>query len=167
VCENLSRSHISAVAIHGNKSQSRRQSALQGFQEGRHRVLVATDIAARGLDVEDISHVFNYDIPEISETYVHRIGRTARAGAAGAAISFCSVEELSDLTFIERLIRRKLPTIDAHALLESSEPIRLDTPPPPRQEEKKETDGNRNAHHENRELVHENKKRENMWGRRR
>jgi ATP-dependent RNA helicase RhlE len=105
----LVRSGIPAEAIHGNKSQNRRTRVLEGFREGRPRILVATDIAARGIDVEDISHVINYDLPNVPESYVHRIGRTARAGAAGVAISLCSVDEVPHLRAIEKLIRMPIP----------------------------------------------------------
>jgi ATP-dependent RNA helicase RhlE len=100
-----------AAAIHGNTSQNARQRALADFKSGRARVLVATDIAARGIDVADISHVVNFELPNIPESYVHRIGRTARAGAAGIAISFCDPAERSYLRDIERLTRRPLTEI--------------------------------------------------------
>ncbi|MGY8673903.1 MAG: DEAD/DEAH box helicase, partial [Verrucomicrobiia bacterium] len=97
---------ISGTALHGNKSQSARTKALDGFKRGQFRVLVATDVAARGLDVDDITHVINYDLPNEAETYVHRIGRTARAGSRGDAISFCSSDERGQLRDIERLLGR-------------------------------------------------------------
>ncbi|MCU0610128.1 MAG: DEAD/DEAH box helicase [Chitinispirillaceae bacterium] len=130
VCEGLIRNGISAAAIHGNKSQNRRQEALAGFQTGAIRILVATDIAARGIDVDEVSHVFNFDIPEVAETYVHRIGRTARAGASGSAISFCAPDEQKDLMAIDRLIRRKVPRGDATELLKSKvvRPNSIDSP---------------------------------------
>src|SRR5205814_2901132 len=93
VAEHLERDGIPALAIHGNKSQNARERALGGFKDGSTRVLVATDIAARGIDIDDVSHVVNFDLPNVPETYVHRIGRTARAGASGVAISFCDGEE--------------------------------------------------------------------------
>jgi ATP-dependent RNA helicase RhlE len=105
----LEGSGIAAAAIHGNKSQSQRERALAAFREGRSRILVATDIAARGIDVDAVSHVINYDLPNIPESYVHRIGRTARAGAAGIAISLCAPEERAYLRDIEKLIRFTLP----------------------------------------------------------
>src|SRR6266496_5431278 len=105
----LLRSGIAAEAIHGNKSQNQRARVLAGFREGRLRILVATDIAARGIDVDGISHVINYDLPNVPESYVHRIGRTARAGAAGVAISLCSVDEVPHLRTIEKLIRMPIP----------------------------------------------------------
>jgi ATP-dependent RNA helicase RhlE len=105
---------VRAEAIHGNKSQGARERALSNFKSGATRVLVATDIAARGIDVEAISHVINYDLPNIPESYVHRIGRTARAGAEGAAISFCDHEEREFLVDIERLIRQHVPRVVDH-----------------------------------------------------
>jgi ATP-dependent RNA helicase RhlE len=108
VVRNLHMADISAEAIHGNKSQSQRTRAMNNFKSGRSPVLVATDVAARGIDVDDITHVFNYDLPVEPETYVHRIGRTARAGATGAAISFCDGEERGILRAIERLIKRSI-----------------------------------------------------------
>lgn len=120
VCDELIAANISAAAIHGNKSQNRRQEALAGFQQGSVRVLVATDIAARGIDVDNVSHVFNFDLPNVAETYVHRIGRTARAGASGIAISFCSAEERSDLAAIERLIHTGIPRSDTTMVLKKA-----------------------------------------------
>ena len=102
-----------ATAIHGNKSQPQRERALAGFRDGRTRVLVATDIAARGIDVDGVSHVINFELPNVPEDYVHRIGRTARAGAAGIAIAFCSDEERSYLRDIETLTRCSLRAIPA------------------------------------------------------
>ena len=95
IAKDLNKQGIPAAAIHGNKSQSARVAALEGFKAGKTKVLVATDIAARGIDISELSHVFNYDLPEVPETYVHRIGRTARAGADGMAVSFCAPEEKS------------------------------------------------------------------------
>jgi len=109
LAQKLGNAGIRGSAIHGNKSQNARREALAEFKAGSTRVLVATDIAARGIDVDGITHVINYDLPNEAETYVHRIGRTARAGAAGAAISFCSAEERSTLRDIERLIRKAIP----------------------------------------------------------
>src|SRR5271170_3885818 len=109
VAEQLDRSGFSADAIHGNKSQGARQRALEAFRAGKVRVLVATDIAARGIDIDGITHVVNYELPNVPETYVHRIGRTARAGAGGAAISLCDGEERAYLRDIERLIGQKVP----------------------------------------------------------
>lgn len=105
---------IKAEAIHGNKAQNARQRALANFKAQTTRVLVATDIAARGIDVDDLEYVVNFEIPNIAETYVHRIGRTGRAGANGTALSFCDAEEKAYLKDIEKLIGRKIPLIDAH-----------------------------------------------------
>jgi len=109
VVERLEKSGLTAAAIHGNKSQGARQRALDGFKEGTIKVLVATDIAARGLDVDGISHVVNYDLPNVPEQYVHRIGRTARAGSTGLALSFCDLDEIGDLRAIESLIGERIP----------------------------------------------------------
>ena len=114
IARDLTRQGITAAAIHGNKSQTARVAALEGFKEGKTRVLVATDIAARGIDISELSHVFNYDLPEVPETYVHRIGRTARAGADGTAVSFCAPEEMEYLAGIEKLNRRKIPVVSGH-----------------------------------------------------
>jgi ATP-dependent RNA helicase RhlE len=100
---------ISAAAIHGNKSQNARQTALENFKNKKVRVLVATDIAARGIDIDQLSHVLNYELPNVPETYVHRIGRTGRAGASGIALSFCSREEKAYLRDIEKLIKKSIP----------------------------------------------------------
>ncbi len=107
----LEKSGVVAEAIHGNKSQGARQRALERFRRGEARVLVATDIAARGIDIDDVSHVINYELPNDPESYVHRIGRTARAGADGIAYSFCDADERDYLGQIERLIRRRLTVI--------------------------------------------------------
>ena len=110
----LQRKNISAEAIHGNKAQNARQRALSNFKAQKTRVLVATDIAARGIDVDDLEYVINYEIPNISETYVHRIGRTGRAGATGTAISFCDAEEKAFLNDIEKLITKKIQVVEDH-----------------------------------------------------
>jgi ATP-dependent RNA helicase RhlE len=112
VVRHLESSGIDSAAIHGNKSQSQRERALGAFREGRTKVLIATDIAARGIDVDGVTHVINFDLPNIPESYVHRIGRTARAGASGVAISFCDAEERAYLRDIEKLIRRQIPATD-------------------------------------------------------
>lgn len=105
---------VSAEAIHGNKSQNNRQRALSNFKEQKTRVLVATDIASRGIDIDALEHMINYDIPNIAETYVHRIGRTGRAGASGIAISFVEHDDLEFLRDIERLIRQSIPVVEDH-----------------------------------------------------
>jgi ATP-dependent RNA helicase RhlE len=108
----LEKNNIKAEAIHGNKAQNARQRALNNFKAQTTRVLVATDIAARGIDVDDLQYVINYDIPNVSETYVHRIGRTGRAGANGTAFSFCDAEERSDWKLIEKLIGKQIEVIE-------------------------------------------------------
>lgn len=136
VTDKLNAAGIAAAAIHGNKSQGARTQALGGFREGRVRVLVATDIAARGIDVDGITHVVNYELPNEPETYVHRIGRTARAGADGDAVSFCCAEERDYLRDIERLLRRPIPVNIQHGY--HCESARLATGaaarPPPKQQ---------------------------------
>jgi ATP-dependent RNA helicase RhlE len=129
VVEKLVTAGIHGTAIHGNKSQTARTRALDGFKRGHYRVLVATDVAARGLDVDDISHVINYDLPVEAETYVHRIGRTARAGANGDAISFCCAEDRSYLRDIERLLGKPVPAEMEHAY-HSDEAFHSSQPPP-------------------------------------
>ncbi len=114
----LSRNNIHAAAIHGNKSQNNRQAALTAFKDGKIKVLIATDIAARGIDVSELELVINYDLPNVPETYVHRIGRTGRAKASGTSLSFCDVEERAYLKDIERLIKQKLPVLD-HPFVEA------------------------------------------------
>jgi ATP-dependent RNA helicase RhlE len=122
VVRRLLKGAIGAEAIHSNKSQNARIRALANFKAGKTRVLVASDIAARGLDVDDISHVINYDLPNVAETYVHRIGRTGRAGARGQAISFCSEEQRDDLREIERLLGKPIPTLP-HSIKASPQDI--------------------------------------------
>ena len=115
VVRNLARKNIPALAIHGNKAQTARQTALNSFKSGEIRALIATDIAARGIDIDELSHVINYDLPEPPETYVHRIGRTGRAGLGGVAISFCSIDEKKKLHDIEKLLKRKIEVVEDHA----------------------------------------------------
>jgi ATP-dependent RNA helicase RhlE len=114
IARDLERGKVRAAAIHGNKSQGARQRALESFRGGEVRVLVATDIAARGIDIDGITHVINFDLPNVPESYVHRIGRTARAGSSGVALSFCSAEERDLLRDIERLTRRRLAVVEDH-----------------------------------------------------
>lgn len=114
VVKNLVKQGITSEAIHGNKSQNARQRALTNFKNGNTRILVATDIAARGIDVDGLSHVFNYELPNVPETYVHRIGRTGRAGENGMAISFCDTEERAYLKDIQKLIKIELPVVSNH-----------------------------------------------------
>ncbi|HEX3883330.1 MAG TPA: DEAD/DEAH box helicase [Stellaceae bacterium] len=129
VARHLDNSGVAVAAIHGNKSQPQRERALAAFRAGEARVLVATDIAARGIDVDGVSHVVNFELPNVPEDYVHRIGRTARAGAAGIAVAFCSNEERPYLRDIEKLTRRSIPMMPALA-------IDLKPGPMPRQEDR-------------------------------
>ena len=128
IAKDLTKQGIPAAAIHGNKSQTARVTALEDFKAGKTRVLVATDIAARGIDISELSHVFNYDLPEVPETYVHRIGRTARAGADGTAVSFCAPEEQEYLAGIEKLNRRKIPVVSGHPWDGVPAPVRPEPP---------------------------------------
>ena len=112
VAKDLTKSGVNALAIHGNKSQNARQTALGNFKTGKTRVLVATDIAARGIDVDSLSHVINFELPNVPETYVHRIGRTGRAGLSGVALSFCDAEEKEYLGDIQKLIGKSVPVIE-------------------------------------------------------
>ena len=112
--EVLAKNKIPAEAIHGNKSQNARQRALEQFKNNKIRVLIATDIAARGIDIDNISHVINFEVPNVAESYVHRIGRTARAGTEGIAISFCDVEEKAFIRDIEKLIGQEIPVDRTH-----------------------------------------------------
>ena len=115
VAKDLTRNGINSQAIHGNKSQNARQNALNNFKSKLTRVLVATDIAARGIDIDELTHVINYELPNVPESYVHRIGRTGRAGASGIAIAFCDAEEKEYLRDIQKLIGKQIPVIDDHA----------------------------------------------------
>ncbi|HMH34942.1 MAG TPA: DEAD/DEAH box helicase [Puia sp.] len=114
ISKSLNQAGISSEAIHGNKSQNARQSALSNFKLKRTRVLVATDIAARGIDIDELTHVINYELPNVPETYVHRIGRTGRAGAKGMAMSFCDYEEKEYLRDIQKLITKPIPVVSDH-----------------------------------------------------
>jgi ATP-dependent RNA helicase RhlE len=128
----LERAGIASLAIHGNKSQNARDRALSSFKTGEIPVLVATDVAARGIDVDDVSHVVNFDVPNIPESYVHRIGRTGRAGAVGQAISLCAAEERPFLADIEKLIKKTIPSIDVDGnLLERPQARAVAAAPPP------------------------------------
>jgi ATP-dependent RNA helicase RhlE len=120
VAEHLDRNDVRTEAIHGNKSQAARQRALESFRAGRVRVLVATDIAARGIDIDGVTHVVNFDLPDVPESYVHRIGRTARAGASGTALAFCDASERGLLRDIERLTKRALSVVADHPFVSAS-----------------------------------------------
>ena len=134
VVKDLHKFGIGAEAIHGNKSQNARQRALSNFKSGATRVLVATDIAARGIDVDNLTHVINYELPNVPETYVHRIGRTGRAGASGVAFSFCDHEEKAYLRDIQRLIGKSVPVVNEHPfVMGSGTSFEASTPMPQRQ----------------------------------
>jgi ATP-dependent RNA helicase RhlE len=135
LAEQLSRAGIESAAIHGDKSQNARDRALNAFRNGEQRVLIATDVASRGIDVDGISHVINFDLPNTPESYVHRIGRTGRAGATGEAISFCDPGERSLLTQIERLIRQRLPVNKSMPSVGPAE-ARSDAGPEPAREQR-------------------------------
>ena len=125
----LVKNNIVAEAIHGNKAQNARQRALSNFKAQSTRVLVATDIAARGIDVDELEYVMNYEMPNIAETYVHRIGRTGRAGAKGTALSFCDAEEKPYLRDIEKLIDKKINIIHEHPFpLKNNNPVKEPNP---------------------------------------
>jgi len=128
VAQQLGRAGVSAEAIHGNKSQNARQRALEAFRNSKVRVLVATDIAARGIDIDDVTHVVNFELPNEPESYIHRIGRTARAGAFGAALSFCDPSERAHLQAIEKLIKMPIDVVDEHSQSTNlaSEPLKSD-----------------------------------------
>ncbi|MBI4951110.1 MAG: DEAD/DEAH box helicase [Myxococcales bacterium] len=146
VARHLERERIGAAAIHGNKAQNARERALANFKRGTTRVLVATDIAARGIDVEGVTHVINFDLPNVAESYVHRIGRTARAGASGIAFSFCDADERADLVGIERLIRFSIPVVPEHPY--RSTVAAAPPPPPPRHARRPAYDGRNGRRHE-------------------
>lgn len=120
VVKDLVRANITAEAIHGNKSQNARQRALGNFKSGATRILVATDIAARGIDIDELTHVINFELPNVPETYVHRIGRTGRAGAKGTAFSFCDAEERAFLKDIQKLISKTIPVVTGHPYIGNS-----------------------------------------------
>ncbi|MCP4459293.1 MAG: DEAD/DEAH box helicase [Cytophagales bacterium] len=132
VAKVLTRAGVHAQAIHGNKSQNARQNALNNFKSKSTRVLVATDIAARGIDIDDLTHVINFELPNIPESYVHRIGRTGRAGADGIAIAFCDAEEKAYLKDIQKLIGKQIPIIDDHAYPLMNHVVEKKQPKPPR-----------------------------------
>lgn len=151
----LEKAGLQAQAIHGNKSQNARQLALNNFKERKTRILVATDIAARGIDVDELSHVINFDLPEVPETYVHRIGRTGRAGLGGIAISFCDQEEKPLLRDIQKLILKSIPVVEGHPYPLIETPIESKTvvprkpsalkPATPKQRRSKGTDSTKDS----------------------
>jgi len=158
----LAKAHIKSAAIHGNKSQGARQRALGDFKDGKLNVLLATDIAARGIDIDDLSLVINYDLPNISETYVHRIGRTGRAKASGIAISFCNLDEKAFLKDIQKLINQQIPVIEEHPfLLDENEEVPLVEKPKKNQRKK----NNRRSEHKPKEAETSKKPKRKFYGR--
>jgi len=123
IAKNLIKSRIKTAAIHGDKAQNQRQKALKDFKEGALRVLVATDIAARGIDIDKLKYVINYDVPNLPETYVHRIGRSGRAGEEGVAISLCEPEENAFIKDIEKLIKQKIKVIKNNPFPQTDKPM--------------------------------------------
>ena len=154
----LTKQGIEAAAIHGNKSQSARVAALEGFKSGRLKALVATDIAARGIDISELSHVFQLDLPEVPETYVHRIGRTGRAGAEGTAVAFCSPEEEEYLAAIEKLIRKKIPVRETPALPHPAQQEAARSAPTPAPAPRKEPKAEPPAQQREEEKMEQNEK---------
>ncbi len=144
IAKGLNAAGIRAEAIHGNKSQNARQSALSNFKSRRTRVLVATDIAARGIDIDELTHVINHDLPNVPETYVHRIGRTGRAGASGIAISFCDAEEKTDLRDIQKLINKSIPVVMEHPFVMTHNSQSVQHPAPRPSFQKRVSGNNRN-----------------------
>ena len=144
IVKKLNQADIRSAAIHGNKSQPARQKALGNFKDGRLKVLVATDIAARGIDVEELSLVINYDLPNVSETYVHRIGRTGRASASGFAFSFCNQEERPLLRDIEKLIKQEVPRMPEHPFMDDEDEVGTRTEQRPKQAHNPNRNRNRN-----------------------
>jgi ATP-dependent RNA helicase RhlE len=137
----LHREHITAAAIHGNKSQNARQNALGNFKSNEIKVLVATDIAARGIDIDELGFVFNFDLPEIPETYVHRIGRTGRAGNNGIAIAFCDADERAELKDIQKLISKTIPVVYEHPFPLSAAALAGPIVAAPKQQQQKRSRG--------------------------
>lgn len=142
IVKKLAQADIKSAAIHGNKSQTARQKALGAFKEGTLKVLVATDIAARGIDVDDLALVINFDLPNVSETYVHRIGRTGRANASGIAMSFCMAEERAYLKDIEKLIKQQVPRLGEHPYMDDAS----EQEPQPRKSNNRNSSRNQNQH---------------------
>ena len=154
IARDLKRKKVNADAIHGNKSQNQRQKALNNFKAGRTRVLVATDIAARGIDIDKLRYVINYDVPNISETYVHRIGRSGRAGEDGIAISLCEPEENAYVRDIEKLIKQKLEIVEDHPFPQTDKPMTAEE----KKEWEKEKNRRRQEYFANRKKNRENGK---------
>ena len=146
IVKKLRQADIGSAAIHGNKSQNARQKALGDFKDGKLKVLIATDIAARGIDVEELSLVINYDLPNVSETYVHRIGRTGRASASGIALSFCDLEERPYLRDIEKLIKQEVPRMPEHQFVDSEDEVETRTAQKQQRSHNSNRNRNRNQH---------------------
>jgi ATP-dependent RNA helicase RhlE len=161
----LSKAGITSAAIHGNKSQGARQLALSDFKKGTLKVLVATDIAARGIDVSELEYVFNYDLPNIPETYVHRIGRTGRANASGVAISFCDLEERPYLRDIEKLIGEKIPKVSEHPFVDDA--VEITKPSQGKAKNKKSLNTSQRSFNKAKSNDVESKRRENPYARKR
>ena len=161
----LSKAGITSAAIHGNKSQVARQLALSNFKKGTLKVLVATDIAARGIDVSELEYVFNYDLPNIPETYVHRIGRTGRANASGVAISFCDLEERPYLRDIEKLIGEKIPKVSEHPFVDDA--VEITKPSQGKAKNKKSLNTSQRSFNKAKSSDVESKRRENPYARKR
>src|ERR1043165_2474872 len=159
VMRDLQKNGVKAAAIHGNKSQNARQNALNDFKNGSIRVLVATDIAARGIDVDNLSHVINYELPNVPETYVHRIGRTGRAGMSGIAISFCDAEEKSYLKDIQKNTGKQIPVITAHPFPMGAETAFV----PPVDVQQKKQYGQQHSKSQNGKPGHKNKGGKKKW----
>ncbi len=162
IVKNLRKKHIEAAAIHGDKSQNQRQKALQAFKDSKIRVLVATDIAARGIDIDKLSYVLNYDIPNESETYVHRIGRCGRAGEKGVSISICEPEENAYTKDIEKLIQQKISEVQNHPFPQTDKPMNVQQKKEfekEKQRKKQEFFANRNKKRNANKANHRNKRR--------
>jgi ATP-dependent RNA helicase RhlE len=146
ITKDLARVKIEAAAIHGNKSQNNREKALAAFKARKIKVLVATDIAARGIDIDDLQYVINFDLPNEPEAYVHRIGRTGRAGASGKAMSFCDIDERPYLKDIEKLIRKELPVISDHPFIITKEEERSHVPSQIQKQRPQRSNRSNNSH---------------------
>jgi ATP-dependent RNA helicase RhlE len=159
IVKKLKQADIRSAAIHGNKSQNARQRALGDFKDGKLKVLVATDIAARGIDVEELSLVINYDLPNISETYVHRIGRTGRASASGIALSFCDKEEQPYLRDIEKLIKQEVPRMPEHPFIDDEDEVETKTEQRQQRSNNSNRNRNRNSNSSRAQNNHKNRNR--------
>ncbi|MEP0134090.1 MAG: DEAD/DEAH box helicase [Eudoraea sp.] len=159
IVKKLRQADIRSAAIHGNKSQNARQKALGDFKDGKLKVLIATDIAARGIDVEELSLVINYDLPNVSETYVHRIGRTGRASASGIALSFCDLEERPYLRNIEKLIKQEVPRMPEHPFIDEEDKVETKTEQRQQRSYNSNRNRNRNSNSSGTQNNHKNRNR--------